>query len=219
MAALKILILGATGAAGGSLFDCALASDLIAEVRTLSRRPISVRSPKHVAYLHEDLLDYAPVGAAFTGIDACFFCVGRAVAQVGDEAKYRVLVFDYALAAARELRTRSPEAVFHYLSGGGASPTSRQMWARVKAEAEQALLAEYGAVCWRPGAIDATRTEGWPWFYKIVIPTMRYLAPSRRFYVRGESLAQAMLQVASNHDRRRIIENPEIRTIAERVTS
>jgi len=77
------------------------------------------------------------------------------------------------------------------------------------------LLAEFGAVCWRPGAIDAKRTEGWPAFYRFIMPMMRIFFPSRRFYVKGEDLARAMLSVAASGARSRIIENREIRRIAD----
>jgi len=212
---MKILILGATGAAGGNLFDLALADARVTEVRTLSRRPIATNSSKHVGCLHTDLLDYSKVSATFAGLDAAFFCVGRAVALVENETEYRTIVRSYAEAAARELHARSPQAVFHYLSGQGASPTSRQMWARVKAEAEQSLIAQHGAICWKPGAIDATRTDGWPFFYKIIIPMLRVLAPSRKFYVKGEDLARAMLAKATTSERGLRIENWEIRRMAD----
>lgn len=212
---MKILILGATGAAGGSLLDCSLHSPLVSEARTISRRVIAAESPRHVGFLHSDLLDYAAVSSAFGGLDACFSCVGRAVTQVSGEAQYRTIALGFAEAAARELQTRSPTAVFHYLSGQGANVASRQMWARVKAEAERVLIDGYGAVCWRPGAIDARQTKGWPAFYRLMIPVIRVFARSRRFYVKGEDLARAMLQVASLKARGRIFENTEIRQIAD----
>jgi hypothetical protein len=213
---MRILILGATGAAGGSLFDVALASARVTELLTLSRRPIQGGGKKHVGVLHGDLLDYSAVASSFAGVDAGFYCIGRSVSQVGDEITYRRLAFEAAEVAANQLAASSPAAVFHYLSGQGASLTSRQMWARVKAESENNLIERYGAVCWRPGAIDASRTEGWPFFYPAVIRTMRWIYPSRRYYVRGEDLGSAMLEVASEHARSRIVENPEIRQIADR---
>ena len=109
--AMKVLILGATGAAGGSLLDFALRSALVSEVRTISRRAIATGPAKHAGWLHDNLLDLSPVSAAFVNLDACFFCVGRAVAQVRDEAEYRALVRDFAVIAARELRARSPGAI------------------------------------------------------------------------------------------------------------
>lgn len=214
---MRVLILGATGAAGGSLLDAALEATRVDDVRTLSRRPIDTGSPRHRGYVHADLFDYRPVEAAFSGVDAAFYCIGRSVSQVGEEAAYRRLAFEAAEAAARQLAASSPSAQFHYLSGQGADRASRQMWARVKAEAEALLIDRYGAVCWRPGAIDARRTEGWPFFYPAVIRTMRWIFPSRRYYIRGEDLALAMLEMATAAGRGRIFENPEIRALADRI--
>ena len=214
---MRILVLGATGAAGGSLFDVALTSPLVTEVRTISRRPIESGSSRHVGFVHADLFDYLPVAEAYAGLEAAFYCIGRSVSQVGDEAAYRRLAFDAAEIAAQQLAAASPAAAFHYLSGQGASLDSRQMWARVKAEAERSLIERHAAVCWRPGGIDARRTEGWPFFYPAMIRTMRWIFPSRRYYVRGEDLGRAMLEVAAGNARSRILENPEIRAIADRV--
>ena len=214
---MRILVLGATGAAGGSLLDVALTSPLVAEVRTISRRKTEPGSARHLGVVHANLFDYRPVATTFAGLDAAFYCIGRSVSQVGDEAAYRRLAFEAPEAAAQQLAAASPAAAFHYLSGQGASLDSRQMWARVKAEAERSLIERHAAVCWRPGAIDARRTEGWPFFYPAVIRTMRWVFPSRRYYIRGEDLGRAMLAVAAGNARSRILENPEIRAIADRV--
>jgi hypothetical protein len=212
---MKLLILGATGAAGSSLLEASLADARVTEVRTISRKPIATGAANHIGVVHDDLFDYAKVGDAFAGVDHCFFCVGRAVSQVKHPADYRLLVFTAPRVAARALNARSPAATFHYLSGAGASLQSRQMWARVKAEAEVELAKHVRVICWRPGAIDAKNTAGWPFFYKIVIPAMRVLAPSRKHYVTGEDLAVAMLAVAANGTTERTIENWQIRDLAD----
>lgn len=212
---MKILILGATGAAGSSLLELSLASPLVSQVTTLSRQPIATGSSKHVIFIHDDLLNYAKVSDAFAAIDHCFFCIGRAVSLVKDEEEYRRIALLAPQAAAREYFNRSPQGTFHYLSGGGADLRSRYMWARVKAEAEQALLKNYRVICWRPGAIDAKQTRGWPLHYKIVVPILRTIAPSKKFYVNGLDLAAAMLQVAAHGSAETIVENPRIRELAE----
>ena len=144
---MRILVLGASGAAGGSLLDVALSSPLVEEVRTLSRKRIETGSARHVGVVHDDLFDYRAVAGTFAGLDAAFYCIGRSVSQVGEEAAYRRLAFEAAEVAAAQLAAASPAAAFHYLSGQGASLASRQMWARVKAEAEQSLIERYAAVC------------------------------------------------------------------------
>lgn len=212
---MNLLILGATGAAGSSLLEAALKDARVTEVRTISRRPIPVNAAKYRGTIHDDLFDYEKVGEAFIGVDHCFFCIGRAVSQVKDPADYRLLAFTAPRVAARTLAARSPAATFHYLSGAGASLQSRQRWARVKAEAEAELAKHGRVICWRPGAIDAKQTAGWPFFYKLVIPVMRALAPSRKHYVTGEDLAVAMLEVAANGSTEQVIENTRIRDIAD----
>src|SRR6186997_260126 len=136
---MTILIFGATGAAGGSVLDVCLASADVAEVRAIVRRGL----PPHDrlrAVVHADFLDFSPLSEAFTGVDACFFCLGKSVTQVASEQEYRTITIAYAVAAARMLQQRSPAAIFHYISGAGAGERSRFMWARVKAEAERALI-------------------------------------------------------------------------------
>ncbi|HEX4191289.1 MAG TPA: hypothetical protein VHZ06_09880 [Marmoricola sp.] len=68
-----------------------------------------------------------------TGYDACFFCLG----------------------IARLLATANPGSVFIYVSGAGSNADGRQMWARVKGETENDLLAlPFDAYMFRPGIIQ-----------------------------------------------------------------
>ena len=100
---MRILVLGASGAAGGSLLDVALSSPLVEEVRTLSRKRIETGSARHVGVVHDDLFDYRAVAGTFAGLDAAFYCIGRSVSQVGEEAAYRRLAFEAAEVAAAQL--------------------------------------------------------------------------------------------------------------------
>jgi uncharacterized protein YbjT (DUF2867 family) len=218
---LRILILGATGAAGGALLDAALADEGVALIRTITRRPMSSDTThvgsvaRHVNHVHNDLSQLQSAADCFSDLDVGFFCIGRSVTQVSDEPSYRSMALDLPLAAAALLKQRSPDACFHYLSGQGAALNSRQMWARVKFEAEQALRAQFHAVCWRPGAIDATRQDGWPKLYRVVIPMMRVLAPWRSVYVKATDLALAMLSVAAVGRQDEVFENRQIRDLAD----
>ena len=149
-------------------------------------------------------------------MDACLFCLGISVTQVSGEPEYRRITHDYALAAAEALRARSPAAAFHYISGQGTNAESRMLWARVKGETERELIERFGAVCWRPGAIDGEASEHGPWLYGAIRPLFRLLKPFRNLYVSGEDLGRAMLEGAAEGFRSRIVENAEIRAIAER---
>ena len=75
-----------------------------------------------------------------------------------DEAAYRRITFDLTLAAARSMAAVNPRLVFCYVSGAGtdSSGRGRTMWARVKGETENALLALpfKAAYMFRPGYIQ-----------------------------------------------------------------
>ena len=164
--------------------------------------------------IHDDYLTLRPSSAAFAGVDACFYCLGKSVRQVSDEAEYRRITHDFALAAARTLQAQSPAAVFHFISGQGASLTSRFMWARVKAETERDL-APFGAVCWRPGLIDGMGSASEPGAYKVMRPLGRLLfSGSRRWYVTGDDIGRAMIAVAAKGVRGATFENAAIRDLA-----
>ena len=209
-----VLILGATGSAGGCVLRQCLASGRVSAVRAIARRPLDRINPKLTVVIHDDYLHFAAVESSFAGVDACFYCLGKSVRQVSGEAEYRRITHDFALAAARTLQAQSPAAAFHFLSGEGASLTSRFMWARVKAETERDL-SPFNAVCWRPGFIDGMGSASEPGAYKIMRPLGRLLfSGSRRWYVTGDDIGRAMIAVAAKGVRGVTFENPAIRDLA-----
>ncbi len=213
---MKVLVFGATGAAGGSVLRACLDAPIVTEARVIVRRPLERKHAKLRTFIHRDFTDYGPVAEAFDGIDACMWCLGISVRQVSGEAEYRTITHDYALAAARLLRERSPGAAFHFISGQGTRLDSRMMWSRVKAETERDLAELTGAVCWRPAFIDGETSLNAPRLYQAMRPAMRLLRGLRGLYVAGEDIGKAMLQATIEKQRARTIENPEIRETAAR---
>jgi uncharacterized protein YbjT (DUF2867 family) len=213
---MNILIFGATGSAGGSVLRVCLAAPDVEEVRVITRRPLALQHDKLRVFIHKDYLDYGAVTGAFAGVDACLFCLGISVTQVSGEDEYRRITHDFALAAAEALKQGSPAAVFHYLSGQGASLNSRMMWARVKAEADRDLIALVSANCWRPGFIDGETSQSAPRIYQISRPLFRLLRVFRNLYVTGDDIGRAMLVATREGWRGRIVENAEIRALASR---
>ena len=130
--------------------------------------------------------------------------------------QYRIISYDFPLAAARKLRIRSPTALFHYISGQGTYLNSRFAWAHVEGATERELIVLAGAVCWRPAFIDGETSESAPRLYQFLRPLFRLLKPFRNLYVDGQDLGRAMLQTTKENVRGRIIENAEIRDIANR---
>jgi hypothetical protein len=207
----KILIFGATGSAGGSILRACLASPIVDDVRTITRKPLPLDHPNLHSFVHSDFLDFAPVAAAFDNLDALLFCLGVSVTKVSSD-EYRVITHDYAMAAANLLKARSPQSAFHFISGQGTRPGSKIMWSRVKGETENDLMNLVGAVCWRPSAIDGEPVGT----YRMFQPFYRLLRPFRNLYIGGQDFGRAMLQATVEKMRHRVIENREIREIAER---
>jgi uncharacterized protein YbjT (DUF2867 family) len=207
----KVLIFGATGSAGGSVLRACLASPIVDDVRTITRRPLPIDHPKLRSFEHTNFLDFSPIAAAFDDLDALLFCLGVSATKVSSD-EYRVITHDYAMAAANLLKTHSPQAAFHFISGQGTRPGSKIMWSRVKGETENDLMDLAGAVCWRPAAIDGEPAGT----YRMLQPFYRLLRPFRSLYIAGQDLGRAMLQATVEKMRHRVIENREIREIAER---
>ena len=216
---MNVLIFGATGSAGGSVLRASLASPVVDEVRAITRRPLALAHGKLRSFVHSDFQDYAAVSEAFVGVDACLFCLGVSATQVSSEQEYRIITHDLALTAARTVRSHSPGAAFHYISGQGTNASSRFMWARVKALTERELIDHFDAVCWRPAAIDGEASESAPRVYRAIRPLFRLLRPFRSLYVLGEDLGLAMLQATAENMRACVVENRKIRDIADRAHS
>jgi uncharacterized protein YbjT (DUF2867 family) len=214
---MKILLFGATGAAGGSVLSACLKASIVDEVRAITRKPLTITHPKLRNILHSDFLDYSAVATAFDSIDACLFCLGVSITKVSKD-DYRRITHDFTLAAARTVKAHSPNAAFHYITGQGTRRDSRMFWAQVKGQTEIDLMELIGSDCWRPAFIDTPPSPNFPRVLALVYPALRLLKPFPSMYVHGEDLGRAMLQATKENLRSRVIENSEIRDIAARAT-
>lgn len=157
---MKAIITGASGMVGrGVLLEC-LDHEAVTEVLVINRNPLGIQHPKLKEVIHRDFADFTAIQSQLEGYDACFFCMG--VSSVGmNEADYRRVTYDFALALARVLRTLNPGMTFNYVSGVGTDSTEkgRSMWARVKGKTENDLigLGFKQAYMFRPGMIIPKR--------------------------------------------------------------
>jgi uncharacterized protein YbjT (DUF2867 family) len=214
---MKVLVFGATGSAGSGVLQACLSASDVEEVRTISRRPLLIAHDKLRVFVHSDYLDYSTVAEAFTDVAAYLFCLGISVTQTSGEAEYRQITHGFAIAAAEMLKLHSPNAVFHFISGQSASLDSRFMWARVKAETERDLMALNHAVCCRPAYINGESSAAGPNRPKLLRalrPLFRLLKPIRSMYVESQDIGWAMLQATIEGVHGRVIQNAEIREMA-----
>jgi len=212
---MKILLFGASGTAGGAVLQACLNTPVVKEVRVIVRRPLGRTEAKLREFLHMNYLDYAAVTQAFREVDACLFCLGISVTQVTKE-EFVKISHDYAIAAAKMLRAEGPGAAFHYISGRGTRAGSSVFWSKVKGQTENELMELVAAVCWRPAFIDAEPSASVPKVYGLLRPALQLLRPFRSLYVDGKDLGRAMLEATRENLRQRVIENVEIRELAQR---
>ena len=219
----KVIIFGASGMVGqGVLREC-LRDAAIEKILLIGRSASGVRDVKVSELVLKDMTDYSGVVGQLAGYDACFFCLGVSSAGM-KEADYRRITYDLTLAAARALVAESPGMTFLYVSGVGtdSSEKGRSMWARVKGQTENALLAMpfKAAYMFRPGYIQPlhgikSKTRLYAAIYAVVAPIYPLLRMLFGKYVTTtEELGRAMLVAAKRADQKRVVENSQISEFA-----
>jgi uncharacterized protein YbjT (DUF2867 family) len=203
----------------GVLREC-LADPEVERVLAIGRSPLGSAHPKVEEIVHRDFFDFTAIEPRLAGWDACFFCLGVSSAGMAEEA-YRRLTYDIALAAARSLARASPAMTFIYVSGAGTDSTERgrTMWARVKGQTENALLAlPLGRVfMFRPALIVPlhgirSKTRAYRILYSLLgpfLPLASALFP--RQVTTTEQVGRAMLAVARRGAPKSILESRDIR--------
>lgn len=206
----------------GVLRECLL-DDGVQSVLAVGRRNTGQRHAKLRDLVVQDLTDFSGLEDELTGHDACFFCLGAASSGMTEEA-YRKVTCDIPLAAARTLAARNPGMTFIHVSGAGAdsSQRGRIMWARVKGEAENALLRlPFKAVyVFRPAFIQPrhgirSRTRLYRAFYAVagpLFPLWKALFP--RYVTTTEAVGRAMIAAARRGAPKAVLENADINALA-----
>jgi uncharacterized protein YbjT (DUF2867 family) len=206
----------------GVLREC-LHDPGVIRVVSVGRRTVGKPHDKLREIVVPDVANLSSVEDELGGFDACFFCLG--ISSLGmAEADYRRITYDYAVASGTLLARRNPGMTFVFVSGSGAdgTGTSRLMWARVKGETENAVLAlPFKAVyVFRPGIVQPldgirSRTRWVNLVYAMsrpLVPVLMRLAP--RAVTTTERIGRAMLAVAREGTARRVLENSDINELA-----
>ena len=215
----RVLLMGASGMIGqGVLRECLLDPD-VQSVVSIVRTPAAHQHPNLREIVHKNFSDFSPLESELAGLDACFFCLGVTSAGLS-EAEYRSITYDITIAAAQMLARLNPQMVFIYISGAGtdSSGRGRTMWARVKGQTENALLAMpfRAAYMFRPGLIVplhgiSSRTRAYQLFYSLAGPILPWLEkrwPER--ITTTEKLARAMIKAVKQGAPKPVLETRDI---------
>ncbi|MBV1949048.1 NAD-dependent epimerase/dehydratase family protein [Streptomyces sp. BV129] len=219
---MRIIVFGATGMVGQGALDACLRDDAVTDVLVIGRTSTGRTHPKLHEIHHEDFTDFTAIQEQLAGYDGCFYCLGVSAAGMS-EADYRVVSYDFPLAAARALLAASPGAAFFYVSGIGTdgSGKSRMMWARVKGETENTLLElTPRAYMFRPAFIlplpgTTAKTKWYALFYRVMAPLyplLRRIAP--RYVTSSAQLGRSMIQTVHAGAPRRVLATADINDLA-----
>jgi uncharacterized protein YbjT (DUF2867 family) len=196
---MRLLVLGPTGVVGGDVVREALQDARFSPVMAISRRPLSNSHPRLETLLHADFRDFWDLRSRFSHVNVAICALGMAWPQAESEAQYRAVTNEYVLALAATLHAANPDARFCFVSGHGASATSRQTWARIKAETEDALRDIFRSrlVVFRPGYIFPVHgRENRYWGDTAMRPFLPFRPLLRRYITDSVTVARALLHSA-----------------------
>ena len=205
----------------GVLIEC-LEDPRVESVLAVGRRAGAVAHPKLRELIRPDLFDYSDATDDLLTLDACFFCLGVSAAGMSEAAYHRV-TYDLTFAAAEALLDLNPALTFCYVSGEGTDSTERGrlMWARVKGKTENQLLRKSpNAYMFRPGFIQPlkgvrSKTRVYQALYTVLgplYPVLKQLLP--KHVTTTINVGRAMIEVAERGHTKRILENPDINSLA-----
>lgn len=211
---MNVIIAGASGMIGGLILRQCLQNEKIISIRSFVRKPSGIIHPKLTEVVIEDFENLEGLEGYFTDVNVLFFCLGVYTGQVADPL-FKKITVDYAVAFARMLENKSPNARYCLLSGAGADRTekSRASFARYKGMAEnQIAKLNLTFYSFRPGYIypDEPRKEP-----NIGYTIMKYLYPlikllGNKYSIRSTALANAIFNVGLYGANQQVLENHEI---------
>jgi uncharacterized protein YbjT (DUF2867 family) len=213
-----LLVFGATGVVGRAVVDAAIQDQRFDPIIAVTRRQLLRSESRLQSLVHDDFRNLDVLAGALRGVNACIFALGMAWPRARSEAQYREVTRDYAVAAARVLHAANPRARLCFVSGHGAARDSRQTWARIKAETEDAVTAIFGAHAriFRPGYIYPVRGRETPyWGDAVMRPFMAFRRQLAKYITDSDTVARALVYAALGGDVPSPAGNLEIQRAAE----
>jgi len=220
---LDVIIFGSTGMIGQGVLSECLKDPLIKSVLVVNRQPCGIEDPKLKEIIHVNLFDLSRISNEFAGYSTCFYCLGVSSAGMGEE-EYYTMTYELTMHIATVLLNLNKELTFCYISGAGTDSTEKGsiMWARVKGKTENELLKMpfKNAYMFRPGYIQPmkgvkSKTRLYSVIYSIFKPIYFILKYFESIATDSDTLAKAMIMVASKGFEKTILESKDINAIVK----
>jgi uncharacterized protein YbjT (DUF2867 family) len=218
---MKALLFGGSGMIGQGVLRELLQRAEVTKVISVGRTPLEQKHEKLEELLRNDLYDWSGTEAAFTGIDAVFFCLGVSSGGMS-EAEYTKVSYELPMSIAKALIKTSPQATWCFISGAGtdSSERGRTMWARVKGKTENDLqkVGFKAVYCFRPGYIQpmdgiVSKTPSYRLMYKFTGPLYPLFKGATSVVTSTRQLGFAMVEVAVKGYPKPILESRDINAV------
>jgi len=205
------ILIGATGVTGQILLKKLIEDSLYTKIVLFSRSKSSMKSSKIEEHLIDfnKFLDYKEV---FIG-DVVFCCVGTTNSKTPDKKKYHAIDVGIPDQAAT-LSKQNNIACFIVISSMGASLNSKYFYNRIKGEMETKVLEKHieNTYIVRPSLLAGERKEKrfGEAFAKQFFAFFAFLIPANYKMIAPETVAEAMLLLASRGYSKKILLSGEI---------
>ena len=213
---MKIILTGGSGFVGEGVMLALLADNRVEQVLSISRRACGHTHPKLKELLVKDLMTLSQGDERLKGYDALIYCAGISANGL-NEQQYRPVTYDIPLHLAQILPNQGRTTLI-YLSGAGADLNSKMMWARVKAQAEQAILSLpfQHIYLLRPALMKPTKgqlhVKKLDRMYLTVYPLMRWLNLGNPL----SEIGRALINVIEQKYTKQILEPKDLRILGNR---
>lgn len=217
---LRIIITGTTGFVGeGALLEC-LKNKNVEKVLSVSRRSTGRSHPKLEELIIPNFKDLKDNDPRFKGYNACFYCAGKSSNGLS-ESEYRDITLETPLHFAKSIGENN-QMTFIYISGSGAGNDSWFMWARVKAEAENAFINMKGKQfkdCYalRPGIMKPNSEQKNVTTTGKILGSFGWLAQKMNFGNPVEDVGKCMIQLCIEGYDKSILECKDIDILAKKI--
>ncbi len=208
------LIVGATGLIGGHLTQKILNHASYTKVKVLVRKPLDFQHPK----LEQIIINFDNFDKSLVIADDVFCCLGTTMKQAGSKEAFYKVDFIYPFEIAKAAFQNGAKQ-YLIVTAMGADSKSLFYYNRVKGDIEKALtdLHFTTLLIFRPSLLlgerkDSRAGEG---FASVIMKTFDFLIPKKYKAIKGETVANAMLDLAQKEvKRKQIFESGEMRTFA-----
>lgn len=213
-----VIVFGATGMVGTEVLNQCMNSDKIQSILAIGRHSTGIKHPKLREIEHDNFLDFSSLEQEMSNADVCLYCLGVYQGKVSKKQFWEITV-DYLDALISSLERSRKDITFCLFSAQGADPAGKVpfLFSKAKGRAEKRLLKSeiHASYIFRPGFINPGRKSPQfmvsMWTFKFIYKIFPSIG------IDASELAKVMIHTGLNGHENQILENRDLRTVAQSI--